>query len=108
MPTPSRPEHQHDHGLAVETAKPEVVRPPLYQVLLLNDDFTPMDFVVEVLQVFFAMNREKATQIMLHVHTRGRGVCGIFTRDVAESKVTQVNEFSRMHQHPLLCSMEKA
>jgi len=108
MPTPSRPEHQHDHGLAVETAKPEVIRPPLYQVLLLNDDFTPMDFVVEVLQVFFAMNREKATQIMLHVHTRGRGVCGIFTRDVAESKVTQVNEFSRMHQHPLLCSMEKA
>ena len=108
MPTPSRPEHQHDHGLAVETAKPEVVRPPLYQVLLLNDDFTPMDFVVEVLQVFFAMNREKATQVMLHVHTRGRGVCGVFTRDVAESKVTQVNEFSRMHQHPLLCSMEKA
>jgi ATP-dependent Clp protease adaptor protein ClpS len=108
MPTPSRPEHQHDHGLAVETAKPEVIRPPLYQVLLLNDDFTPMDFVVEVLQVFFAMNREKATQVMLHVHTRGRGVCGIFTRDVAESKVTQVNEFSRMHQHPLLCSMEKA
>jgi ATP-dependent Clp protease adaptor protein ClpS len=108
MPTPSRPEHQHDHGLAVETAKPEVVRPPLYQVLLLNDDFTPMDFVVEVLQVFFAMNREKATQVMLHVHTRGKGICGIFTRDVAESKVTQVNEFSRMHQHPLLCSMEKA
>ncbi|HMB43591.1 MAG TPA: ATP-dependent Clp protease adapter ClpS [Luteimonas sp.] len=108
MPTPSRPEHQHDHGLAVETAKPEVIRPPLYQVLLLNDDFTPMDFVVEVLQVFFAMNREKATQVMLHVHTRGRGVCGVFTRDVAESKVTQVNEFSRMHQHPLLCSMEKA
>jgi len=108
MPTPSRPEHQHDHGLAVESAKPEVIRPPLYQVLLLNDDFTPMDFVVEVLQVFFAMNREKATQIMLHVHTRGKGVCGIFTREVAESKVTQVNEFSRMHQHPLLCSMEKA
>ena len=108
MPTPSRPEQQHDHGLAVETAKPDVARPPLYQVLLLNDDFTPMDFVVEVLQVFFAMNREKATQIMLHVHTRGKGVCGVFTRDVAESKVTQVNEFSRMHQHPLLCSMEKA
>ena len=108
MPANNQPEHHHDHGLAVETAKPEVIRPPLYQVLLLNDDFTPMDFVVEVLQVFFAMNREKATQVMLHVHTRGKGVCGIFTRDVAESKVTQVNEFSRMHQHPLLCSMEKA
>jgi ATP-dependent Clp protease adaptor protein ClpS len=85
-----------------------VIRPPLYTVVLLNDDFTPMDFVVEVLQVFFALNREKATQIMLHVHTRGKGVCGVYTREVAESKVTQVNEFSRMHQHPLLCSMEKA
>jgi ATP-dependent Clp protease adaptor protein ClpS len=102
------PEHQYDHGTLVEASKPEVLRPPLYQVVLLNDDFTPMDFVVEVLQVFFALNREKATQIMLHVHTRGKGVCGVYTREVAESKVSQVNEFSRMHQHPLLCSMEKA
>jgi ATP-dependent Clp protease adaptor protein ClpS len=102
------PEREHDHGVMVETSKPEVTRPPLYQVVLLNDDFTPMDFVVEVLQVFFALNREKATQVMLHVHTRGKGVCGVYTREVAESKVTQVNEFSRMHQHPLLCSMEKA
>jgi ATP-dependent Clp protease adaptor protein ClpS len=101
-------EHEHEHGTMVETSKPEVLRPPLYQVVLLNDDFTPMDFVVEVLQVFFALNREKATQIMLHVHTRGKGVCGVYTREVAESKVSQVNEFSRMHQHPLLCSMEKA
>ena len=108
MPRIPRPEQDHDHGVAVQTAKPEVARPPLYQVALLNDDFTPMDFVVEVLQVFFAMNREKATQVMLHVHTRGKGVCGVYTRDVAESKVTQVNEFSRLHQHPLLCSMEKA
>ncbi len=102
------PEPEHDYGLAVQTAKPEVQPPSLYRVLLMNDDFTPMDFVVEVLQVFFAMNREKATQVMLHVHTRGKGVCGVFTRDVAESKVTQVNEFSRTHQHPLLCTMEKA
>ena len=101
-------EHEHEHGVMVETSKPEVLRPPLYTVVLLNDDFTPMDFVVEVLQVFFALNRETATQIMLHVHTRGKGVCGVYTREVAESKVTQVNEFSRMHQHPLLCSMEKA
>lgn len=103
-------ENEHDHavGVAVETAKPEVRRPPLYRVLLMNDDFTPMDFVVEVLQVFFAMNREKATQVMLHVHTRGRGVCGVFTREVAETKVVQVNEFSRHHQHPLLCTMEPA
>jgi ATP-dependent Clp protease adaptor protein ClpS len=105
-----KPEHEResDHGAMVETSRPEVTRPPLYQVVLLNDDFTPMDFVVEVLQVFFALNREKATQVMLHVHTRGKGVCGVYTREVAESKVTQVNEFSRMHQHPLLCSMEKA
>ena len=102
------PAHEYDHGTMVETSKPEVLRPPLYQVVLLNDDFTPMDFVVEVLQVFFALNREKATQVMLHVHTRGKGVCGVYTREVAESKVTQVNEFSRTHQHPLLCSMEKA
>jgi ATP-dependent Clp protease adaptor protein ClpS len=108
MPREPRPEREPGHALAVETARPEVVRPTLYQVVLLNDDFTPMDFVVEVLQVFFAMNREKATQVMLHVHTRGKGVCGVYTREVAESKVTQVNEFSREHQHPLLCTMEKA
>ena len=80
----------------------------MFQVLLLNDDFTPMEFVVEILQVFFGMNREKATQVMLHVHTRGRGVCGVFTREVAETKVVQVNEFSRRHEHPLLCTMEPA
>ncbi len=102
------PEHEQQHGVAVQTAKPETARPPLYKVLLINDDFTPMDFVIEVLQQFFGMNRDKATQVMLHVHTRGRGVCGVFTREVAESKVTQVNEFSRQNQHPLLCSMEKA
>jgi ATP-dependent Clp protease adaptor protein ClpS len=108
-PTPGNPpERRHDHAVVVEHARPEVTRPPLFQVVLLNDDFTPMEFVVEVLQVFFAFNREKATQVMLHVHTRGKGVCGVYTREVAESKVTQVNEFSRLHQHPLLCSMEKA
>ena len=99
---------EHQHGLAVEEARPEVVRPPLYQVILLNDDFTPMDFVVIVLETFFSLDRERATQVMLHVHTRGKGVCGVFTREVAETKVTQVNEFSRTHQHPLLCTMEKA
>jgi ATP-dependent Clp protease adaptor protein ClpS len=102
------PEREPQHELVVETAKPETARPPLYQVLLINDDFTPMEFVVEVLQQFFGMDREKATQVMLHVHTRGRGVCGVFTREVAESKVTQVNEYSRQNQHPLLCTMEKA
>lgn len=99
-----------ERGTAViaETARPEVARPPLYRVVLLNDDFTPMDFVVAVLEMFFGMGHEQATRIMLHVHTRGRGDCGLFTREVAETKVTQVNEFSRANQHPLLCTMEKA
>lgn len=97
-----------DRGLAVAPAKPEIKQPPLYKVVLLNDDYTPMDFVVRILEDFFRMNREKATQIMLHVHTRGRGVCGIYTHDIAETKVAQVNEFSRRHQHPLLCTMEEA
>ena len=96
-----------DHGLAVETAQPKLKRPPMYRVILLNDDFTPMDFVVHILQVFFSMGQEKATQIMLHVHTRGKGICGVFTHDIAETKVGQVNGYSRKHEHPLLCTMEE-
>jgi ATP-dependent Clp protease adaptor protein ClpS len=103
-----KPTHEHHHGLAVEASKPETAPPPMYAVLLMNDDYTPMDFVVEVLTVFFSLNVEKATQVMLHVHTRGRGVCGVFTREIAESKVSQVNEYARLNQHPLLCTMEKA
>jgi ATP-dependent Clp protease adaptor protein ClpS len=95
-------------GLAVQTAKPKLKRPPMFKVVLLNDDYTPMEFVVQVLEIFFQMGREKATQIMLHVHTRGKGVCGVFTRDIAETKVAQVNDFARSHQHPLLCAMEEA
>ncbi|MBU0501008.1 MAG: ATP-dependent Clp protease adapter ClpS [Gammaproteobacteria bacterium] len=95
-------------GLAVEEAKPRVKRPPLYKVVLLNDDYTPMEFVVHVLETFFKMNREKATQVMLHVHTRGVGVCGVFPRDIAETKVYQVNEYARQNQHPLMCAMEEA
>lgn len=91
----------------VEENRPEIKEPPLYKVVILNDDYTPMEFVVEVLEVFFGMNREKATRIMLHVHTRGKGVCGIFTRDIAETKVTQVNDYARDHQHPLLCTLEE-
>ena len=91
-----------------EAVKPELKRPPLYKVVLLNDDYTPMEFVVEVLQIFFGMDRHKSTQIMLHVHTKGRGICGVFTHDIAETKVSQVNEYSRKHQHPLLCVMEEA
>jgi len=99
---------QDDHGLAVQESKPKLKPPPLYKVILLNDDYTPMEFVVQVLETFFRMDREKATQVMLHVHTRGIGVCGVFTREIAETKVTQVNEYSRDHHHPLLCTMEEA
>ena len=94
--------------LAVQEAQPKLKRPPLYKVLLLNDDYTPMEFVVHILESFFGMGREKATQIMLEVHTRGAGVCGVFTRDIAETKVAQVNDFSRENQHPLKCTMEEA
>lgn len=97
-----------EHEIAVQEAKPKLKKPPLYKVLLLNDDYTPMEFVVQVLETFFAMDREKATQIMLHVHTKGYAVCGVYTRDVAETKVTLVNDYSRNHQHPLLCDMEEA
>ncbi|MCF7984252.1 MAG: ATP-dependent Clp protease adapter ClpS [Thiohalocapsa sp.] len=102
------PNDDQDSGLVVKEAKPEVKKPPLYKVLLVNDDYTPMEFVVTVLETFFRMSREKATQVMLHVHTRGVGVCGVFTRDIAETKVAQVNDFSREHHHPLLCTMEEA
>ena len=94
-------------GLAVQEAKPKLKRPPLYKVMLLNDDYTPMEFVVQVLESFFQLDREKATRIMLHVHTRGVGVCGVFTREIAETKVVQVNDYSRANQHPLLCTMEQ-
>ncbi|MEO5572908.1 MAG: ATP-dependent Clp protease adapter ClpS [Gammaproteobacteria bacterium] len=99
---------QHDDAVAVQEAKPKLKRPPLYKVMLLNDDYTPMEFVVLVLQTFFCLSQEKAVQIMLHVHTRGAGVCGIYTREVAEVKVEQVNQFSQHNEHPLLCTMEQA
>jgi ATP-dependent Clp protease adaptor protein ClpS len=102
------PSEERESGLTVQEAKPKLRRPPLFKVLLLNDDYTPMEFVVQVLETFFAMNREKATQIMLHVHTRGRGVCGVDTKDIAETKVSQVNDFARSHHHPLMCTMEEA
>ena len=108
MPHESSPDSHHEHGVAFDPGRPDGAPPPFYQVMLLNDDYTPMDFVVDVLQQFFSMDLDKATQVMLHVHTRGRGVCGVFTREVAETKVAQVNEYSRMNQHPLLCTMEKA
>lgn len=101
-----RPQQDGDHGLLVQESEPELARPKMYKVILLNDDFTPMEFVVHVLESYFSLPRHKATQIMLAVHTEGQGVCGVFTRDVAETKVAQVNEYARQNQHPLLCTME--
>ena len=95
-----------DVGYAATTEKPKLKKPPLYKVILVNDDYTPMDFVVDVLRSFFGMNVEKATQIMLKVHTEGKGVCGVFSKDVAETKAAQVNEYSRECEQPLMCSVE--
>ena len=103
-----REHHGGDDGFEVEEARPQLKQPPMYKVLLLNDDYTPMEFVVEILERFFSLDRSRATQIMLQVHTRGSGVCGVFSRDVAETKVEQVNDYSREHSHPLLCTMEEA
>lgn len=94
-------------GIATKT-KPKTRKPSLYKVLMLNDDYTPMEFVVLVLQRFFKMGIEDATRVMLHVHQKGVGVCGVFTYEVAESKVSQVIDFARQHHHPLQCTLEKA
>ncbi|GGD10856.1 ATP-dependent Clp protease adapter protein ClpS [Pyruvatibacter mobilis] len=93
-------------GVITKT-KPKTKKPSLYKVLLLNDDYTPMEFVIHVLERFFNKGREDATRIMLHVHQNGVGVCGVFTYEVAETKVTQVMDFAGQHQHPLQCTMEK-
>lgn len=101
-----KPGHQDDLSLA--PAKPALKRPAHYRVILLNDDYTPMDFVVEVLMIFFGMNEEKATQVMLLVHTQGKAVCGVYTHDIAETKAAQVNQYSTECEHPLLCEIERA
>jgi ATP-dependent Clp protease adaptor protein ClpS len=94
-------------GTVLETKKSKVKPPPLFKVVLMNDDYTPMEFVIVVLQTFFAMTREKATQVMLKVHREGMGVCGVYPRDIATTKVEQVVAFARKHQHPLQCVMEE-
>lgn len=98
----------NDDGLALQDAKPKLKKPPMFKVIVVNDDYTPMEFVVQVLQQFFQHSREQAVQIMLHVHTQGRGVAGVFPAEIAETKTAQVNAFARKHQHPLLTVMEKA
>lgn len=100
--------NQNDPSTVLEQQESRLKPPPMYQVMLLNDDFTPMEFVVSVLQKFFGMGREKATQVMLKVHREGRGVCGVYPKDVAATKVEQVGSYSRQHQHPLQCVMEEA
>ena len=102
---PEIPDQGRD--LVVEEAWPEVKKPPLFQVMLMNDDFTPMDFVVEVLEMIFGMDRQRATRIMLEVHTKGKARCGVYTYEIAETKVAQVSSYSDQHQHPLLSVMEE-
>ena len=100
-------EHPDDFdGLAIQEARPKLAKPPLYKVILLNDDYTPMEFVVVVLEKFFRMDRENATRIMLQVHQHGMAICGVFSREIAETKVQQVTEYSQENEHPLQCTME--
>ncbi len=98
----------YDDGLAVEESRPKLKKPPMYRVILVNDDYTPMEFVVGVLQSVFGMERTAATRVMLEVHTKGKGVCGIFSYEIAETKVAQVTTIAQQQQHPLLCTMEEA
>ncbi|WP_281660172.1 ATP-dependent Clp protease adapter ClpS [Microvirgula aerodenitrificans] len=99
--------NQHQPGAELAPERTRLAPPPMYKVVLLNDDFTPMDFVIIVLERFFHMDREHATQVMLKVHTEGRGVCGVYSKDVASTKVVQVTEYAKVHQHPLQCVMEE-
>jgi len=100
---------QHDRfDLAVDEAKPKVKPPSLYRVVLINDDFTPMEFVVDILESVFGMQRTRATQVMLEVHTKGKGICGVFSYEIAETKVAQVMSIANEQQHPLLCTMEES
>lgn len=107
-------EHDNEHkfsdgyDLAVEEARPKIKEPPLYRVVLINDDYTPMEFVVDILESIFGMERTRATQVMLEVHTKGKGVCGVYNFEIAETKVAQVTSIAQQHQHPLLCEMEES
>ena len=107
--TPEQPPGDAEHGgLDLALADPELEEPRLFKVVLMNDDYTPMDFVIEVLMKFFNLDHDRATQVMLHVHTRGKGVCGVFNYQIAETKASLVNEYSREHEHPLQCTVETA
>lgn len=97
-----------DHDQAVEESRPKLKRPPMYRVILLNDDYTPMEFVVGILESVFGLERTSATRVMLEVHTKGKGTCGIYSYEIAETKVAQVTTIAQEQQHPLLCTMEEA
>ena len=101
-------ERSPSFDLAVDEARPEIKEPPLYRVVLINDDYTPMEFVVNILESIFGMERTRATQVMLEVHTKGKGVCGVYNFEIAETKVAQVMGLAQQHQHPLLCTMEES
>lgn len=101
-------ERDFGSGAVVEEAKPKLKRPSMFRVVLINDDYTPMEFVVAILEQIFAMDHELAVRVMLKVHTEGKGVCGVFTREIAETKAEQVSQAAREHEHPLLCVIEPA
>ena len=105
-----RPDYERPdgHDLAVEEARPKLKQPSLYRVVLINDDYTPMEFVVDILETIFVMERTRATQVMLEVHTKGKGIWGVYNFEIAETKVAQVMGLAQQHQHPLLCEMEES
>jgi len=100
--------HHDGHDLAVEEVRPKLKRPPLFRVVLINDDYTPMEFVVEILESVFSMERPRATRVMLEVHTKGKGICGCYSYEIAETKVAQVMGIAQQQQHPLMCMMEES
>lgn len=104
---PGRYGEDGDHAVATAESRPKLKKPPLYRVVLLNDDYTPMEFVVQILEKIFSMDRSVATRIMLQVHTQGKGVCGVYTYEIAETKVAQVTALAQRNQHPLLCTLEE-
>ena len=106
MSEDNHPDTEHESTGVVEAIKPKLRQPQQYRVIVFNDDYTPMEFVVEILETFFSMDRTKATQIMLTIHTKGKAVCGIYPRDIAETKAYSVNKYAREQQHPLLCETE--
>lgn len=100
-------DYDDQFGASVKSADPELKRPSMYRVYLMNDDYTPMEFVVHILEQFFSMDREKATQVMLTIHTQGKGICGVYTKDIAETKAAIVNDYARENGHPLMCEVEE-